>query len=203
MNLILDMDGTLISGNDFTNDVYVRPYLENFLEECFMIFNNVSIWTAASKEWFNVVNQKVFIPLINLINERKGTTYKFHFIFTREKCKHVYKYNSFYNCEYDNIIVRTEKRLRKLHKSKSLYKEYTMDNTVIIDDTKETFDNNYSNGILVTSYFSPIVNRNDKVLLKLLTYFKNILIPHYNEHTTIRNLEKRYWKTELISQLKE
>jgi len=196
------MDNTLISGNEFTNEVYVRPYLETFLEECFSLFVNVSIWTAASKEWFDHVNRQVFTPLLNKINGRYGTQYKFNFVFTSKNCKRTYKYNSFFGCGYDNNVVITEKRLRKLHKSRNLYKDYTMDNTIIIDDTKETFQNNYGNGILIEPFISSIINTNDDILLNLITYFKTILIPHYNIHNTVRNLEKRYWCHDLLRQIK-
>jgi hypothetical protein len=194
MNLVLDMDGTLICGCDIFGTLQARPHLETFLEECFSLFNKVSIWTAANKNWFSVVNETIFIPILDKINKKNNTKHKFDFVFTRERCKDIYS-------SFGYGIVRTEKRLRKLHKSKKLYKDYTIDNTIIIDDTADTFSSNYSNAILVNTYFSPSINENDVILLKLLTYFKSILIPYYHKHSTIRTLEKRYWKIDVLKMI--
>ena len=168
MNLILDMDETLINYKMFP-----RPYLEEFLTECFKIFSSLSIWTNANEEWFNMANNNIFKPLIDIINEKEITLYKFHFVFTREKYKN--------------------KKLRRLHNSKT-FKQFNINNMIIIDDTKENFTCNYGNGIQII----PFCNfYNDSELLKLLKYFKKILIPYFKENNTILSLDKRLWRLKI------
>ena len=36
------------------SNIKARPYLTEFLEKCFDVTDKVSIWTAASKEWFDI-----------------------------------------------------------------------------------------------------------------------------------------------------
>jgi hypothetical protein len=176
MNLILDMDNTLIYLQTS------RPYLEYFLEEAFLNFKNVSIWTAANIEWFNHINTLIFIPIIENINKKHNKKYKFDFVFDSKKCSPAKN--------FDDFQIIYEKRLRKLHRSKK-HSDYTMDNTLIVDDNITTFRKNYGNAIHISSFYSFMDK--DKELLKLVQYLKKEVIPHYEKFKTIRNLEKRCW----------
>jgi len=59
IHIILDMDSTLIDRDD-DDIIYGRPYLKLFLDYCFKTFASVSIWTAASREWYDEVYNKCF-----------------------------------------------------------------------------------------------------------------------------------------------
>ena len=81
MNLILDMDGTLIDSyfSFVTGKMVIipRPHLKEFLEFVFDNFSNVSIWTNGVKEWYEEVYSTL---LITFIPNGKS----FHFVKTRE-----------------------------------------------------------------------------------------------------------------------
>lgn len=200
MNIVLDMDQTLIDGWPEPSNVNVnvirRPNLDIFLEWCFEHFERVSIWTAASRDWFNKVNEFVFEDILKSINQKKGREYKFDFVFTSEMCNVVWKFSEFHGCSVKCI----QKRIRKLHNRKSEpFKHYNLDNTIIIDDTSQTFSANYGNGIQISpfetyKYFDENIWKSDVELLRMALYLKNVVLPHYNKHGTIRNLEKRYWE---------
>jgi NLI interacting factor-like phosphatase len=179
LNLVLDMDNTLIYLEKS------RPYLDFFLEECFKTFQNVSIWTAASKGWFEYINEMIFKPIIEKINEKHGESYQFDFVFHDKKCSTRRSFEGLYQFSYI-----TEKRIRKLHRSKKFH-EYTIKNTLIIDDNEITFRCNYGNAIKIRAFYSFM--EDDEELLKLLKYLKEIVIPHFENYKTVRNLEKRFW----------
>ena len=84
MNLVLDMDQTLIDGW-IDQKVTPRPHLKQFLKLCFQDFQHVSIWTAASKGWYDYVYKKVFEDILNSLDR------EFHFVFTNEKCNNVWE----------------------------------------------------------------------------------------------------------------
>jgi hypothetical protein len=52
LHIILDLDDTLI-GN-VKGDTRARPHLGPFLKFCFAHFDSVSIWTAATREWWGM-----------------------------------------------------------------------------------------------------------------------------------------------------
>lgn len=179
VNLILDMDNTLIYYDT------PRPYLETFLEYCFISFANVSIWTAGNDLWFEYVNNRIFDPIINQINKKHmpSAPFQFHFVFTYDDCSVLTGYESY---PFEELV---RKKLRRLHRSKT-YSDYHIDNMIIVDDKSENFMCNYGNGIQI----HPFVDGdgwNDDCLLRMIGYFKNIIIPYFNKHGTIRNLEKR------------
>jgi hypothetical protein len=84
-----------------------------------------------------------------------------------------------------------EKRLKKLFRSKCMYKDYTRNNTIILDDNPFTFRKNYGNAVGVIPYFGGHV---DCELLSVAIYLLKVLIPHFQKHGTMRDLEKRGWK---------
>lgn len=176
MNIILDMDETLIHGT-FHYEIMVRPHLFEFLQFAFEKFKNVSIWTAASKAWFEQVNKEVFMPIL----EKIGCS--FHNVFTVENTtlSHVYD-------EYSGQMIMRVKKLRKLHRSKK-FPDYNMDNTIIVDDTRTTFQKNYGNAIHVREF----IGKYDDELEVLMRYLEEILLPYFQTYGTIRTLEKRGW----------
>lgn len=192
MNIVLDMDQTLIDGR-LNKSVTPRPYLKVFLNWCFDNFQHVSIWTAASRGWYDYVYQRVFQDMLISMNR------EFHFVFTGEMCNCVWRFSEWHG----QSVRMVEKRIRKLHRYKSeKFIGYCMDNTIAVDDTKTTFQSNYGNGIHVLPFeaddvYNPDWSR-DKELLRLLIYLRNVVIPHYKNNGTVLNLEKRYWRNYVI-----
>ena len=136
-NLILDLDQTLISAEateeldikkykeksklfrfdnmDGYYMIYSRPYLQDFLDYIFNNFN-VSIWTAASKDYALFIIEKIII--------NKKPDRKIDFIFFS------------YHCDISKKKKKYSKELSMLwdiHKING----YSEKNTVIIDDFKE------------------------------------------------------------------
>ncbi len=104
-HLVLDIDGTLIDNKEekidgiesfefkckeFTCYIYKRPHLDEFLDYCFDKFDSVSIWTAASKGWMDIV-------LTNIINEKHSK--QFLFTYSWEMCSWKYAYIGCYSSQ--------------------------------------------------------------------------------------------------------
>ena len=169
MYLILDIDGTLISDNE---PIIFRPYLSDFLNSCFDIFDTVSIWSAASEDHVKSIAEQI-LPLDQ------------QWLFVRHS-KHCHKkYSSGFVGIYGGVI--TEKRLRNIWKSKT-YRGLgiTKTNTIIIDNTPSVCIRNYGNAIYVETF---IEDPKDDELLKLIPYLKNLI-----QHENVRTIEKRNWK---------
>jgi hypothetical protein len=154
MNLILDMDGTLIDGfyNDY-NEVIIkkRPFLKLFFKFVFNNFDNVSIWTNANFEWFNIIYEN---ELKYLIPEGKS----FDFVKTRE-----------------TSITYPLKDLEIIYIDSPQYNE---NNTFIIDDCPETYQKNISNSIPIEIYnyeYEQNISKIDTELLRIIKLFENKL----------------------------
>ena len=132
-HIILDMDGTLV-GIDNNMKPIIRPFLEEFLVFCFQNFKSVSVWTAANIEWFDVVNEKIFQPILD--------KYKlsFRFVWDYNKCTKMR--NNTYESRY----------IKQLEKVWDKFLDMNKDNTVIIDDNKITCMDNPENAIIIPSY---------------------------------------------------
>ena len=151
MNIILDMDETLIAHKFNPYGIFAepipRPHLKDFLEFLFANCKNVSIWTHGTKEWYNVVYNKI---LTNYIPKGKS----FYFVITRE--------TSIGNYE---DIIEINKKLRNINANISsisllkplcvIYKkypeQYNETNTFIIDDNPITYLLNQENAIAIKS----------------------------------------------------
>lgn len=127
MNIIFDIDGTLI---DADGRLMPRPHLEELFDYVFQTAHTVSIWTAAGREWYDLVH--------------KG--YKFRLVFTGERC--VIKWRDPFGMDIRQAI----KPLRKIWHCKTKYTEFTKHNTIIIDDTPHTYVRNYGNAVPIRSY---------------------------------------------------
>lgn len=147
-HIILDMDGTLIDGAGL---FLIRPHLYPFLLFCFANFDSVNIWTAASDEWFNHVYSSVFLPAFKWIEKQTGDPCAFGFIYTRSMC------------EYGPYGVY--KKLSSLHES------FSSQNTIIVDDSPETYYYNVDNAIPISRY----CGEPDLELLKLCFYLQDLL----------------------------
>jgi len=147
INVVLDLDATLISAlsrkelnkkkqakkmekfkySDMEGyyTVFERPYLQEFLDYLFTNFN-VSIWTAASKDYALFIIDKIIAP--------KETNRKIDFIFFS------------YHCNWSKKIKNGTKDLTMfwdIHKMNG----YTPSNTVILDDYDEVRDTQPGNCI--------------------------------------------------------
>jgi len=175
MNLVLDMDGTLIGPTGEP-----RPFLDRFLLFCFANFQTVSIWTAASEAWFGNVNDEVFQPLLAIISQHLQRQCQFRFVYTYNHCVHRRDDSGCFP-----IIV---KPLHKIWNAKTLYPEFTADNTLVVDDTRHTFAQNYGNALDIPLY----VDGPDIHLLSLMQYLEH-LEGVFMTFGTIRTIEKRGW----------
>ena len=184
MNIVLDMDNTLIA-SDSTN-IYPRPFLVPFLKFCFENFRTVSIWTAAEESWFNIVNKFVFQPILTQLSQQLHKQCKFYFVLTRPSVKFVYTSHTSklgqqnlgqqnlgqQNVGQQNVVMI--KDLNDIWRKPLTYPGFTMGNTVIIDDIPETFSNNKCNGIWITPFYG---NPNDTKLLEMINHLRGTLGP--------------------------
>ena len=181
INLILDLDQTLISAEaneeyDFKKNrdkakkfefqdmdgyyiVFERPGLQDFLDFIFANFN-VSVWTAASKDYAIFIIDKI---IIKDKNERK-----IDWIFFS------------YHCKISQKIKHTSKDLSILWEEYNL-PGYNKNNTIILDDYKENVYLPQKNRCILAKpfYFTDNESENDKFLFKL----KNDLEKYVNNDT--------------------
>lgn len=134
MNLILDVDGTLIDKDD-DGEVIERPHLKEFLSFVFSHFQTVSLWTSATPRWLNKVMTTVLDPAIP---EGKS----FYFIWTREMCVHE-------KIAFD-LRPRIRKPLSLVFATFPL--THTAQNTIIVDDSPETYELNQSCAVPIAPY---------------------------------------------------
>jgi hypothetical protein len=149
-NIILDMDGTLITALLVGYNKYIpvaRPYLKEFFQFIFNYFDNVSIWTHAEKDWFLEVYYKI---LVHAIPPNKT----FQFVVTRENNK--------------QISWDTPKMLSKLY---TMYPNHNHLNTWIVDDTPPTYRLNVMNAVAIDPYNESNLTT-DTELLRLIDLFQ-------------------------------
>ncbi len=181
VNVVLDLDQTLISaltGEEYKwgenpekekkfryHDmdsyyiIFERPKLQKFLDFLFQNFN-VSVWTAASKDYALFIIDKII-----LCNDKKGNpknNRKLDYIFFSYHCNLSKKYkfgskNLDMICNIYNIPGYTEK------------------NTLIIDDYDEVHETQPERCILVKPFdFDKDGSENDKFLLKIIDELKKL-----------------------------
>lgn len=168
LHLILDMDQTLIDTDEKYN-IFPRPYLKDFLNFCFEYFQSVSIWTVASKEWFNEVNAKILYP------------WKFKFVWCG---RHTIKQPN-YNSSFTATINNSDNPIKNLKKIWRSFKDMTRENTFIVDDTESTFSKNPGNGIIIPKF--KYTNIDDNYLNKLREFFI------INNGKKLRYMDKTNW----------
>jgi TFIIF-interacting CTD phosphatase-like protein len=150
MNIVLDIDGTLIA--EETCQVIPRPHLETFLNFCFSSFDRVAIWTAADTDWLNTV----FYHL-------KLKKESFDLIFTQRHCTRTY-----YGKEWEFTKPLTE--IYKNHPG------YTQENTVVVDNTPITYAQNSKNAVPISTYYG--IDESEDILLRLIEHLQQIQIEY-------------------------
>ena len=136
INIILDMDGTILDyvpphfDDNLSHKIIpiARPYLHLFMKYLFDNFERVSIWTAATKDWFDECYEKILKPSIP---EGKG----FHFVKTRAD------YNYYAGLKQLKLVYSEYPDL------------YNSKNTLIIDDNPHTFAENKEQALQIKSLF--------------------------------------------------
>jgi len=146
MNIILDLDGTLI-------DQYVlRPHIKKFLLFCFNEFDTVSLWSSTSEQWlYQVINN-----LTTMLYEISCILKKccaFHYTFYDKHCTYI-----------NNKIIKPLRNINDL----------SLTNTLIIDDSIHSFDYNPDNGVYIPTFSSNTIYADD-YLLKIIPKLENIL----------------------------
>jgi Dullard-like phosphatase family protein len=173
--LILDIDETLLYAvesqleyeHDFVAEqyfVYLRPYLQEFIDFCFEHFQ-VAVWTSSNEWYAQFIIEKLF-------NEKN-----LEFVWSRERC--VRKFNSE---EYSFTYIKDLKKVKK--------KGYSLDKTIMVDDSPEKLIRNYGNLVRITPFFG---DQRDEEFLDLMTYLE-----HLKTHENIRKVEKRGWKNKRL-----
>jgi TFIIF-interacting CTD phosphatase-like protein len=173
-NCVLDIDQTLIAAEvleeynieknkeksvkfKFENmdDYYIifqRPHLQKFLDYLFANFN-VSIWTAASKDYALFIIDKIITPTNK--PERKIDWVFFS-----------------YHCDVSRKIKKSSKDLTMLWDIYRI-KGYSIDNTFIIDDYDEVYNSQPNNSIIVPEFqYYDENSENDNFLKKLIKQLK-------------------------------
>lgn len=148
-HIILDLDETLIKSQldkdgEKIIGIKFRPHLKDFLNFLFKNFKSVNIWSAGGEKYVMKVIEflKYFLP--------KGK--EFGTIFTQKNCEYVFNYpkKGFYqgrNFQYQTIRVKNLSKMYEVNKNMNKF------NTMIVDDTEDTFRNNYGNAIHITPFF--------------------------------------------------
>ncbi len=175
LNILLDLDQTIISSEaedeyDFKKNkdkakkftfhdmdgyyiVFERPGLQKFLDYLFKNFN-VSIWTAASKDYALYIIEKIIL--------QGNPNRKLDWVFFS------------YHCD---MSKNKKKSSKNLHMIWDEYKisGYTKDNTVIIDDYDEVFNTQPDNCIIAKPFeFTNDNSENDTYLRDLKKALKNM-----------------------------
>jgi len=170
--IVLDIDGTLIDSltdvdiekglsgrlqpTYITSEgdaIFARPHLQSFLDFCFDHFLGVGIWTAASRDWAEVVVAHVL-----------GNHRPWAFVWSSERLL---------------TGPGSVKPLRKLWKSASRRLQgFQRHSTIIIEDTPKNCVHNYGNSVFVDSFDVTCSDAaNDNSLLQLINYLGSEVLP--------------------------
>lgn len=146
--LVLDLDGVLIGTTGYTP--IARPGLQSFLGFVFQHFE-VGIWTASSQNWYTSVKVSILQKMLENINRT--------FLFEYHSDKHI--------VEDDHIIKPLDFIFHK-------FSQYNNNNTLIIDDSPETYIRNPQNTICIPSYTNEIFHPDDSELEIIQTTLSQI-----------------------------
>lgn len=139
-HIFLDLDGTLLFKQN--NQIIYRPYWKDFLIWCKQNFISISIWSANNKSYINEI-----VSYFNSSIEEL----EFRYIIDQSRCTLQY-----------NQSFSSYKIIKKL--SKIWKQDMNKYNTIIVDDTETTFEQNRSNGILISSFMG---DKNDTGLIDI------------------------------------
>ena len=173
MNLVLDLDETLISVTldtikdyDFRFTIQgtkfygkKRPGLELFLSYVFKHFASVSVWTAATMEYAKKVANNIF---------------------TKEQMEKIVFFKTRRDLSYDGFYPEGSRHSKKIYKPlekifndpKAIKHNITKANTVMVDDRQDFMRYNPGNGIIIPPFKRQL---RDKYLPKLLIVLDGIL----------------------------
>lgn len=199
-NFVLDLDQTLISAEpteeyDFSKNkekakkfnfhdmdgyyvVFERPGLQKFLTFLFDNFN-VSIWTAASKDYALFVIDKIILA--------GNANRKLDYIFFT------------YHCD---LSERDKDKIKGLDMLYDVYKlpGYSAENTVILDDYDEVWKPQKDNCIFAKAFeYRQDSSENDNFLDELIPYLRTMMeksdvrpiVKEINEHFAVAKKEKK------------
>lgn len=130
-----------------------RPYLDEFIIQCFQKFDQVIVWSAGGKNYVESVVKHIF----------SGHPSP-HYVFWNQHCAN-------YELDYS-----------RLHKPILHLKNYNVDvdleSTVIVDDRARNFADNIKNGALIAQYqpypsVISLINDNDMALLELIGWMNS------------------------------
>jgi RNA polymerase II subunit A small phosphatase-like protein len=171
--LVLDIDETLVYSTTtplayppdfavFDFDIYKRPHLDTFLETCASWFP-IAIWTSAGDDYTISVLEHILPKGLQPI-----------FVFTCQRCV----IRPCYGEDQPYFFIKPLNKVVKYG--------YPLDRIIIVDDSPETYQRNYGNGIPIAKYEG---DRDDEELLHLLIYLEKL-----GTSKNIRKIEKRYWR---------
>ena len=172
MNIILDMDETLLSARFAvptslflepeleekpylitTKQVHSRPFLDIFLDYVFKKFKRVSIWTHGTTDWYENCFDSV-------IKQCMPEGKKFYMVITRDNG--IFPFNS-----------DLSKPLSYIYKYNT---KHTPENTFILDDLPCTYKYNIENAIFIKPYYLATLwgekNHEDSELLRVMNHIE-------------------------------
>ncbi len=179
--LILDLDETLIHATHIEQDmavdfmledylVYKRPFVDEFftsLQDDFLF----AVWSSATNGYVNKIVKQIIPHFIAL-----------EFVWSRERC--TLRRDVLMEYGHDPDYYEYTKPLSKVKA-----KGYDLQKILIVDDTPFKCFANYGNAIYPKTFEG---DKNDDELLYLAKYLKTL-----KDKNNVRNIEKRYWRTEV------
>jgi RNA polymerase II subunit A small phosphatase-like protein len=181
--LILDLDETLIHASAtkireetdfqvFHYFVYKRPGLAEFLTTCAQHFK-LAIWSSASDDYVQAVVEQILPPGITL-----------EFVWGRSRCTpfatpQIDEYG-YYNLD-GTSSYEYAKRLKKVRR-----RGFSLQKTLIVDDTPAKVQQNYGNAIYIKPYQGETA---DEELRHLTDYLLTL-----KQQGNFRMFEKRHWR---------
>jgi RNA polymerase II subunit A small phosphatase-like protein len=186
LHIVLDLDGMLISEfncEEEADDALLgdykraaRPYLETFLVTLFEKCAKVSLWTAASLDWYRIAYKKYLSNIMEKYN------LQFDFVFDGSRCSRLTTREGLFAWSKTKY-----KPLRKIWKA-ARFSSYTRHNTLLIDNEARNAIQNYGNILIANTYHGD--EPNDTELLRLLKWV-DIIAEHYEKTKSIRHFHKK------------
>lgn len=176
-NLVLDLDETLISTEIINHELHKNFILKKKSECNFLVSNNtIAVYKRPYLNefiTFSCNNFNVFIfsageeKYVEEVLEKLKLKDCIKFTFSRKHC-----------IKIDYLYI----------KDLSLIPNYNKTNTLIIDNCIYSFSNNLDEGILINSYLK--LNKNDKELLYVMNYLKEVLLESSRKFNNIVKVNK-------------
>lgn len=158
MLLVLDLDETLIYASERVLEgvawdfraggyyVYKRPHVDEFLSYCAQAFEEVAVWTSASRGYAMQVVAALF-----------GADYPLSWVWASERCTRRF--------DPERMTYYWVKDLRKLKR-----KGYALERVIGVDDTPRKYERSYGNLVRVSMF----EGEPDDELLALMAYLEEL-----------------------------